>query len=337
MKKVLLLVIGIDVSKDDFHVCSKVKFCSGHVIIKGMRSFSNTEKGFKELLVWAKKREKDNCKVRFVMEATGSYYEDMAYYLHSFGKQVFVELPNKVKYYAKSLNIKTKTDKVDSKTIAEIGIERILSEWVPMTPQFKMLRDLNRERLSFIKEINRAKNQLHAMKHSHEKHASVMNIKQSQLAFYNQTIKQIETEIKQIVNSDPELKEKIRKIETVKGLRSTTIVTVLCETNGFKLFNSIRQLVSYAGLDVEMKESGKFTGKSRISKKGNTRIRQALFMPGMSACMHNDKIKGLYERVCERNPKIKKKGIVAAMRKLLILIFVLWKKNEEYNTDYVWS
>ena len=93
------------------------------------------------------------------------------------------------------------------------------------------------------------------------------------------------------------------------------------------MFESIRQVVSYAGLDVVMKESGKFKGKTKISKKGNARIRQCLFMPAMSAIQHNDKIKDLYWRIRERNPDIKRKGIVAGMRKLLILIFVLWKKN----------
>src|SRR5690606_25263056 len=81
----------------------------------------------------------------------------------------------------------------------------------------------------------------------------------------------------------------------------------------------------------------KYTGKTRISKRGNTRIRQALYMPSMSAVQANEPIKRLYERVKERNPDIKRKGIVAGMRKLLILAYTLWKKDEEYNKDYDWS
>ena len=60
-------------------------------------------------------------------------------------------------------------------------------------------------------------------------------------------------------------------------------------------------------------------------------------MPAMSAIQHNVKIKDLYRRIVERNPDIKRKGVVAGMRKLLILIFVLWKKNEEYDPNYVWQ
>jgi transposase len=242
-----------------------------------------------------------------------------------------------VKHFANSLNVKTKTDKVDSSVIAWIGIEREMPEWKPMSPKYKGLRDLCREMLSLKKEKSRAMCQLHAMNHSHDKTPSVLKIKQSQIDFYEETILEIETEIERLVNADTDLKNRVDKIQKVKGLKLNTIIVVLCETNGFQMFESIRQVVSYAGLDVVMKESGNFKGKTKISKKGNNRIRQCLFMPAMSAIQHNVKIKELYSRIVERNPDIKRKGVVAGMRKLLILIFVLWKKNEDYDPNYVWQ
>lgn len=336
MKK-RMLVVGVDISKDDFHVCIKEKSIDSPVKIKGSRSFSNNGKGFIELVDWVSKREQPDNKVVYVMEATGTYYEDLAYFLHEKGCVVSVVLANKIKHFAKSLNVKTKTDKVDAAMIADIGIERDFLEWKPMSKDFKELRDLCREMLSLKKEKSRAKCQLHAMEYSHKKTTSVLKIKENQIEFYENSIQEIELEITRIINADSELKERIEKIATVKGLGVITIVIVLCETNGFELFNSIRQVVSYSGLDVQMKESGNFKGKTRISKKGNARIRQCLFMPALTATMHNEKIKNLYERINERNPEIKKKGVIAGMRKLLILIFVLWKKNEEYNPQYQWN
>ena len=336
MEKVLLIV-GIDVSKDDFHVCIKVRTAEGKVKILGTRSFSNDGRGFIELTLWVSKREKEGYSFRYIMEATGTYYEDLAYYLYESGNSVSVVLANKIKHFAKSLNLKTKTDKVDSAMIAEIGIERDLEVWAPMFPRYKVMRDLSRELQSLKKEKSRSMCQLHAMSYSHEKTVSVIQIKKKQIEFYEQSIMLIESELKRIVDEDTELKQRIEKIKKVKGLGLITIITVLCETNGFLLFNNIRQVVSYAGMDIEMKESGKFKGKTKISKKGNVRIRQCLFMPALSATVHNDRIKELYERVNERNPQIKRKGVVAGMRKLLILIFVLWKKNEEYNPNYEWQ
>ena len=333
----VVLVVGIDISKDDFHVCAKEKAADGKVKIKGSRSFKNNDNGFAELSLWVSKRKKSGGLVKYIMEATGSYYEDLAYYLYKRGDRVSVVLANKIKYFAKSLNVKTKTDKVDSSVIAEIGVEREMAEWKPMSPMYKELRDLCREMLSVKKEKSRAMCQLHAMNHSHDKTPSVVKIKEAQIDFYEVTILEIEAEIERLVNTDPELKTRIDKIQKVKGLKLNTIIVVLCETNGFEMFENIRQVVSYAGLDVMMNESGSFKGKTRISKKGNARIRQCLFMPALSAIQHNVKIRELYGRIVERNPDIKRKGVVAGMRKLLILIFVLWKKNEEYDPNYDWQ
>ena len=82
---------------------------------------------------------------------------------------------------------------------------------------------------------------------------------------------------------------------------------------------------------------GIFKGKTRITKKGNSRIRQILYMPALSAIQDNEPIKRLHKRICERNPGIRQKGVVAGMRKLLILIFILWKKDEEYDKNYKWG
>jgi transposase len=333
---IMNLVAGIDVSKDDFHVCLKERTSEGKVKIKRSHSFRNDYEGYREFLQWSTK-DRGSSPVRYVMEATGTYYEDLAYYLHDHHGEVCVVLANKIKHYAKSLNIKTKTDKVDARVIADFGMERAHPLWEPMSDAYRQLRDLCRELLSMKKELCRVKCQLHAMNHAHEKNTRVLSVKSKQIDFYENMIKEIESEIRRLVEQDGALKERVDKITTVKGLGLMTVVIVLCETNGFQLFNNIRQVVSYAGLDVEMKESGKFKGRSKLSKKGNARIRQSLFMPALSATNYNKNIKAFYKRVVEKNPDAKRKGIVAGMRKLLILIFVLWKKNETYNENHQWG
>lgn len=330
-------VIGIDISMDDFHVCFKEKNEDEILKIKGSKTFKNNNKGFQELIDWASVRTKSIGSENYVMEATGCYYENLAYFLYSKKKNVFVTLANKIKHFAQSHNIKTKIDKIDATTIAQYGIERTIDPWKPMSEDYKKLRDLCRELMSIKKEKSRAMSQLHAMNHAHEKEQSVINIKKEQIEFYKKQIVFIESEIVKTVNSDIELKNRVENITKMKGVKILTVITVLCETNGFELFNNIRQVVSYAGLDVSFKESGTFKGQTKISKKGNARIRQCLYMPALCATNHNEKIIELYERIKERNPTVKMKGIVAGMRKLLILIFILWKKNEPYDPQYVWN
>ena len=329
-------VVGIDMSMDDFHVCLMQVKEDHKSVVKGSRKFANTAKEFEEFLSWCSTKSKTKVPVIFVMEATGVYYEDLAVYLHEQQKYVCVELANKTKHFAQSHNLKTKTDKVDAKMLAQYGIERQLERWEPMSPQYKELRDVCREKLSIQKELSRARNQLHAMSHSSSMSKHVTELKVKQIQFYQQAIDELKQEIKRLVNKDPELKRKLAIVQTIPGVGLELAVILACETNGFRLVKNIRQLVSYAGLDVEFRQSGLYNGKTRITKKGNARIRQALYMPALSAIQWNEPIKQLNERVCSRNPTLKKKGVVAAMRKLLILTYILWKKEEEFDTSYQW-
>lgn len=320
---------------NEFHVCLKVLSEDGKIKIKGTRTFKNTGQGFKDLLRWAWRKEKNiTC---FVMEATGVYHENLAYFLYEKEQSVSVVLPNKMKNYIKSLNVKTKTDKTDAKAIANLGIERSLVDWQPMSAEYKELRDMCRELLSQKKDKQRAKNQLHALKASFEKSNIIIEMKEKQIELNKKSIAVLEKSIHQTVDRDPDLKKKIKKLETIPGLRFISIVVLVCETNGFELFENIRQVVSYAGLDVVFNQSGKHDGKTRISKKGNSRIRQVLYMPALTATQYNEPIKKLHKRICKKNPKIKQKGIIAAMRKLLILVYVLWEKDEEFDENYQWA
>lgn len=330
-------IVGIDVSKDQFIVCIKELSLISSVKIKGSRKFSSTPIGFSEFESWILKRSKCIDTLSFVMEATGVYYENLAYFLYEKGYKVHVVLPNKVKHYAKSCNLKTKTDKVDASMIAQMGIERKFPLWRPMSTAYKTLRDLCRERLSLLKEVNRSGNQLHAMKYAHNKLAFVMEMKVQQLDFYRKMIGEIENEINRLIDADLYLKSKIENISRIKGLQRLTIISIICETNGFILFDNIKQVISYTGLDIVMNESGNFTGRTRISKKGNSHIRHCLYMPAISAAIHNPTLKPFYERIVERNPKIKMKGIVATMRKLLVQIYILWKYDREYDPNYNWD
>ena len=110
-----------------------------------------------------------------------------------------------------------------------------------------------------------------------------------------------------------------------------TAVTVIAETGAFEFITSQKQLVSYAGLDVVSSQSGPNDPKHHISKKGNVYIRAALYMPAINSCMYNKRVSELYERVKEKNPNARMVAVTAGMRKLLIQIYTIWKKNELFD------
>lgn len=234
-----------------------------------------------------------------------------------------------------SLNLKTKTDAMEAKALAQMGLERKMKQWKCFSSTMLTIKRLSREREAIQEYLVSTSNQLHAHKHEHQPEKKTLQRAQSHLKFLQKQIKDIDLQVEQTLSQDPELKAKVDRVCTIKGIGTLTAVTIISETNAFELIENKAQLVSYAGYDVVERQSGSSVkGKTRISKKGNAHIRRALHYPALSAARYDPTLKALYERVVERNPKAKMIALVAVQRKLLVLIYTLFKKNMEYDPNY---
>jgi transposase len=332
MKKVKQ-VVGIDVSKDTLAVC--YGFSNESLITNYSKSttFKNDLKGFNKMLDWVKELSDTDLNLCWIMEATGVYYENLAYFLKDKSHSVHVLLPNKAKHFAKSLDLKSKTDEIDAKMLAQIGLERQLAQWQPTSENLHVIKQLCREYKDLKEKLTVIKNQLHAKEHAFNSAKQVIKRLNAQAKMLQTQILQVEYELRELCAEDETLNDKIAKIETIPGLSFITVITIIAETNGFALIENSKQLCSYCGLDVVHNQSGLFKGKSKISKKGNAFIRRALFMPALCAIQHNPPVKEFYGKLVERK-KIAKIGLIAVSRKLLVLSYTLWKNNTEFNSNY---
>lgn len=279
MSKIFKQCIGADMSKDKFDTCFSIINEQQKVSVKATRKFTNNQAGFRELDAWIKKRASQEIPLVFVVEATGVYYEQLAWHLFEQGAYVSVVLPNKAKKYFESLGLKSKNDKIDAKGLARMGAEQALGGWQPLSSDFYKLRTLTREMESIHQTKTVLNNQRHALQHARIQSKSSIRRIEQHIALLHKQLATIEKEIEKLVNENAELEQKINKILKVKGLGLISLVTVLAESNGFALMNNQKQLVSYAGYDVVENQSGKRKGKTRISKKGNSHIRRILHMP----------------------------------------------------------
>ena len=323
--------IGIDISKDKFDCCLCVMDESSAIKILKSKCFKNDLKGFCSFSDWISANKMDGIAVSIVMEATGVYYENLAYYLSDESQyKISVLLPIKAKYYFKSLDLKTKTDKVDAQMLSQLGLERNVSAWQPMSCKMKTMKLLSREYRDNKKEINRLKNQLHAKEHAYKVSPAIIKRLKEKIELGEHHCLAIELELKELVRKEEKLKEKIEKLTSIPGLGFMSVIAIVTETNGFVLIKNAKQLSSYAGLDIVHNSSGNKTGKSRISKRGNKYIRQALYMPALSSSKHIHQLNEFYGRINAKN-KCKKIGLIGVARKLLTLTYTLWKKDEFYR------
>ncbi|MBA4146381.1 MAG: IS110 family transposase [Cytophaga sp.] len=334
MKKVLREVLGIDVAQKELVVCLGRMYENLESELYARKTFANGSKGFEALLQWVKKLADPNSPVRYVMEATGVYHESLAYFLVNQGLEVSIVLPNKISNYARSLTIKTVTDKTASEAIAQFGLERNLDKWDKPSPVFKKIKQLTRERDQIVQGRTMAKNQLHAEQQEAEPNKASITRTKKRIEFLNKQEKEITAEIAALVKADEKTNHTAQLLCSLPGVGILTAATILGETNGFELIRNKRQLASYAGLDVKEKQSGtSVKGKPRISKKGNRFLRKALHLPALCAIRHDERFKAVFARLVSKHG-IKMKAAVAVQRKLLEMMYTLYKTNKNYDKEY---
>jgi len=325
--------VGIDVSKDKFTACLYMYDRAGDVgcCTKSI-DFANTKSGFNQMVRWSRREAVKERPLTYLMEPTGVYYEHLAYHLHKIGQTVYVVLPNKARKFCEAEGIKTKTDAMDARCLALMGCtSRKLKPWSPPAPIYRELRQMTRFHADLSQIMTSVMNRMESLNHMEEADKTVRKNCQRLLQEIDMLMEKNNKAIMEKVAEDRELQDKVRRIAKVKGLREPTIVCVIAETEGFHYIENRKQIVGYAGLDVKARQSGKEDPRHCISKKGNAHIRAALYMPALVAVRYNRQIKAAYGRICQRHPNGKMIGVTAAMRRLLLLIYTLWKNGEEYD------
>ena len=308
---------GIDISKDFFDVMGSDGL---------FHQFSNDRSGFKNLV-------KLTClDSHCVMESTGVYHIQLAYYLLSKKIKVSVENPLSVKRFIQMKLSKIKTDRADSKMIYEYAVLNNPKLWTGQTKTQRECSNLISLSSLYTKGIIVLKNKLHAEKaEGSPVPGSVRSINRC-IKYYEKEIASLESVILKLVKQEyQDLHSRIKSIPGI-GAKSSALLIVL--TGGFERFNSASELCSYSGLTPIIRESGSsIRSRPRISKMGNKRIRRLLFICSFSASRYNKACRELYNRIVAKG-KSKKLALIAVCNKLLKQAFALAKSNLWYDENY---
>lgn len=326
--------VGIDVASDNLEARLGTISTRDQMNFSPSTTFSNQSQGFHRLMEWVQTHVENIENIWFVMEATGVYYEELAYFLYEAGCQVCVLVASRAKHYAQSLPVKSKTDAIDARILARYGLERSPRVWSPVSEQLRQIKLLVRERHQLKRQRTQLKNRLHAARRRWQHPDSSMQRLADHIEQINDYLREIGQELDRLWRSDRQLYEPIKRIAQIGGVGRKTVLEIIAETNGFALITNRNQLASYAGLDVVIDQSGKRIGASKISKQGNVYIRQTLYMPAICASQYNRALQAFYKRLVVKHPDRKKIALVAVMRKLLLLIYSLWKSGREYNPEF---
>jgi transposase len=310
-------IFGIDISKNTFDVMD----CSGK-----HNQFENNQPGFVKFL---KLLDSDS---HCVMEATGYYHYQLAHYLVENKIMVSVENPLSIKRFIQMKLSRIKTDKSDAKMICMYGQERELQPWVGYTKNqmecFQMMRLLE----TYTKQSTAYKNKLQAEQTLGNPSKAVVSSLTGSLKNLKKESEMIEEILLKLVKEDHQ--EMLTTIESISGIGRKTAMLLLVVTDGFTRFESSGQLCSFCGLTPSIRQSGtSVKGRSRITKIGNAKLRNLLFMCSFTACKHNKACKAIYDRIVNQG-KSKKLALIAVCNKLLKQAFAIAKSGVEYNPNY---
>ena len=288
--------IGLDVSKEKLDVH---RLCDGE-----FAQFDNTVKGFRAFRKWATA----DSLVRVVYEATGPYHK--AFECACGGHLPLVKVnPLQARRFAQASGTRVKTDKVDARMLALMGVAFDLEADKPLTKYQHDLKELHGARAALIKEqtrlLNRQKNQtLLLTRRQGEKRVAQVK---KQIAELNEAIEAL-------LRADPGTSRNIDILKSIPGIGAISAATILIEMPEIGTMTR-KEVASLTGVAPMTRQSGKWQGKSFI-QGGRKTVRDALYMPALVAARFNPDLKAKYDKMVAsgKAPKI---ALTALMRKLI--------------------
>ncbi len=269
-----------------------------------------------------------------VMEATSTYWIQLASALYEAGYAVSVINPKQAHDFAKALLQRAKTDNLDAQVLAQLASKLDPPLWSPPPHIYHEMQQRLSQRDTLIALRRQVANQQDALSHNVVVVPDVARRQQALLDVFDAQIQELGQELEEVIKQDKEWSNSIALLQSIPGVGLITATCLIVETLNFTTCMSIEAATAYAGLAPYPRESGvSLRGRPKIGHSGNARLRTALYMATLSAAQHNPVIRALYQRL-RKAGKPMKVARCAAARKLLRLAWAVVTKKHEFDPKY---
>ena len=314
----VMIVLGVDIAKSKFDAALLVNGKIKHKV------FKNNQEGFAALLLWLLSYKAAD-KVHVCLEASSTYGEELATHMYDAGHTVSIVNPARIKGFAQSELVRTKTDKVDAGLIARFCLAMHPESWEPVPADVRRLQALVRRVDALLVMRTQELNRLDVAQDT------VYDSLNGHIAYLDQEIEKLKRQIGDQIKDDPDLRAKSDLLRSIPGVGEATISSILSELALFERCDRVQKIVAFMGLAPKQFLSGSsIKGKPRLSKMGNARLRKALYMPALVAMRYNPVIVAFALRLREKG-KNGKVIVCAAMRKLVHIIFGVLKSRTPFD------
>jgi transposase len=319
-----VIYVGVDVGATELWI-SAVGFKS--------KKFSHDNTGIKSLYRWVIKHSGDDG-IHLCMEATGVYSQHVAVRLIELpGIEVSIVNPACIKAFANVQLRRSKTDMIDAEVIRCYAESQKPSAWQPASKTKRQLYELVRQADSVQASLQQWRNRRYTQEYIDDFPKAAIKAQRAIVKTLEKQLDLLELAIDQLCAADADLAHKVMLLESIPGIARKSAVRVLAHGQDWLTDRSAKALTAHAGLAPHHHQSGtSIRGRSRIDKRGNRKLRKALYMPALVGIVHNPILEPFYKRLCD-NGKQKKLALTACMRKLLLIIRSMLINKTTFNHE----
>ena len=288
--------IGVDISKSHLDVFDAER--------REAKRFENSASGFRAFEKWCGKLEI----ARVVYEPTGPYHRNFEERFCDKLPLVKVN-PLQARRFAEACGTRAKTDALDARGLARMGVALELEPDIPVAKTTRILKDVQVARAALVKERTRLNNRAYV-----QTNAVLKRQTKARLTLVEKQLCELDREIDTLIKADKTSARRREIVQSIPGLGSVASAAILTYLPEIGTLDR-RQVGSLAGVVPYNRDSGQWKGKSFISG-GRKPLRDALYMPALVAMRYNPDMKAKYEALRAAG-KPAKVAIVAIMRKLI--------------------
>ena len=261
-----------------------------------------------------------------VMEATGGYEVALACALQAAGLAVAVLNPKQARDFAKSMGRLAKTDRIDARTLAELGM--VLVDRADLARFVRPLPDAQQQALAAL--VTRRRQLLTMMVSERQRLqlavAVVRPSIEAMIAAIRAQLDDVEAQmVRQVREHFAELDTLLRSTNGIGRIASATLIATLPELGELNR----REIAALVGVAPMANESGTSRGRRRV-QGGRFEIRRVLYMATLSAARRNPAIRAFYQRLRAAG-KLPKVALVACMRKLLTILNAMARTHKPWD------
>ncbi len=308
-KRVSEITLGIDVSKDTLVIYDWAT--------EQLHSLGNQ---LGEIKAWLLSLPGP---VRIAIEPTSNYHFNVVEQAHALGYTVYLVNPRQLAHYREAVNVRNKTDPEDACLLARYLAHEAeqLRPFRPLSPKAQQLWTLLKRRAVIVD----ARKQLQQ---------SLAEVKLSSQALFTQFKKLL-------ARIDQQMRALIRALNWWTDYQRCLSIPGIGPLNAAALvatyhrgtFASADAFVAFIGLDIRLRESGRFKGQAKLTKRGASELRRLLYCASQPSRSYHPFEQYLQLQLDKGFSKIAARVILA--RKLARIAFALLSQQQYFNKQQI--